>query len=195
MRSPRSSGKHFIATRGFVDREVLPAINEYWEAPELPWPLMRRLAEPGRAARAPDPGGIARRGREVQLLPGRRLSQKSLKDLGLIWAWRRRMASGPPPRLRPAHEEGPALQGRFRWRDPDSNRGHHDFQSCASPGLKPPKSLESSGVGPEHRVDNISHFRTFFGACGNDRHLRPNLTRAVRAASEVPCTSSPVSPI
>ena len=38
---------HFIATRRFVDREVLPAINEYWEAAELPWPLMRRLAELG----------------------------------------------------------------------------------------------------------------------------------------------------
>ena len=38
---------HFIATRRFVDEEVLPAINEYWEAAELPWPLMRRLAELG----------------------------------------------------------------------------------------------------------------------------------------------------
>jgi len=37
----------FIATRRFVDEEVLPAINEYWEAAELPWPLMRRLAELG----------------------------------------------------------------------------------------------------------------------------------------------------
>jgi glutaryl-CoA dehydrogenase len=37
--------EHFIATRRFVDREVLPVINEYWEAAELPWPLMRRLAE------------------------------------------------------------------------------------------------------------------------------------------------------
>ena len=38
---------HFIATRRFVDREVLPVINRYWEAAELPWPLMRRLAELG----------------------------------------------------------------------------------------------------------------------------------------------------
>jgi glutaryl-CoA dehydrogenase len=37
--------EHFIATRRFVDREVLPVINDYWEAAELPWPLMRRLAE------------------------------------------------------------------------------------------------------------------------------------------------------
>ncbi|HEY7073879.1 MAG TPA: acyl-CoA dehydrogenase family protein [Solirubrobacteraceae bacterium] len=35
----------FIATRRFVDHEVLPTINDYWEAEELPWPLMRRLAE------------------------------------------------------------------------------------------------------------------------------------------------------
>ena len=39
--------EHFSATRRFVDSEVLPAINEYWEAAELPWPLMRRLAELG----------------------------------------------------------------------------------------------------------------------------------------------------
>jgi glutaryl-CoA dehydrogenase len=36
---------HFITTRRFVDEEVLPAINQYWEAAELPWPLMRRLAD------------------------------------------------------------------------------------------------------------------------------------------------------
>ena len=39
--------RHFIEVRRFVDTEVLPAINEYWEAAELPWPLMRRLAELG----------------------------------------------------------------------------------------------------------------------------------------------------
>jgi glutaryl-CoA dehydrogenase len=38
---------HFLATRRFVDEEVLPAINDYWEAAELPWPLMRRLPELG----------------------------------------------------------------------------------------------------------------------------------------------------
>ena len=27
---------YFTRVRGFVDREVLPAINEYWEAAELP---------------------------------------------------------------------------------------------------------------------------------------------------------------
>jgi glutaryl-CoA dehydrogenase len=39
--------EHFLATRRFVDSEVLPVINDYWEAAELPWPLMRRLAELG----------------------------------------------------------------------------------------------------------------------------------------------------
>jgi glutaryl-CoA dehydrogenase len=39
--------EHFIATRRFVDTEVLPSINAYWEAAELPWPLMRRLADLG----------------------------------------------------------------------------------------------------------------------------------------------------
>jgi glutaryl-CoA dehydrogenase len=39
--------EHFLATRRFVDQEVLPVINEYWETAELPWPLMRRLADLG----------------------------------------------------------------------------------------------------------------------------------------------------
>jgi glutaryl-CoA dehydrogenase len=39
--------QHFLATRRFVDSEVLPVINRYWEAAELPWPLMRRLPELG----------------------------------------------------------------------------------------------------------------------------------------------------
>jgi glutaryl-CoA dehydrogenase len=38
---------HFMRTRRFVDREVLPVINDYWERAELPWPLMTRLAELG----------------------------------------------------------------------------------------------------------------------------------------------------
>jgi len=39
--------EHFMTTRRFVDEEVLPAINGYWEAAELPWPLIRRLADLG----------------------------------------------------------------------------------------------------------------------------------------------------
>jgi glutaryl-CoA dehydrogenase len=39
--------ERFLATRRFVDEEVLPAINDYWEAAELPWPLLRRLSELG----------------------------------------------------------------------------------------------------------------------------------------------------
>jgi glutaryl-CoA dehydrogenase len=39
--------EYFTATRRFVDEEVLPVINDYWEPAELPWPLMRRVAELG----------------------------------------------------------------------------------------------------------------------------------------------------
>ena len=41
----------FIATRRFVDTEVLPAINGYWERAELPRPLITRLAEPASSGR------------------------------------------------------------------------------------------------------------------------------------------------
>ncbi len=37
----------FMETRRFVDHEVLPVINDFWEKEELPWDLMRRLAELG----------------------------------------------------------------------------------------------------------------------------------------------------
>ncbi|MEO9137569.1 MAG: acyl-CoA dehydrogenase family protein [Jatrophihabitans sp.] len=33
--------------RAFVDDEVLPVINDYWERADFPWPLVRRLAELG----------------------------------------------------------------------------------------------------------------------------------------------------
>jgi glutaryl-CoA dehydrogenase len=39
--------ERFMETRRFVDREVLPVIAGYWERAELPWPLIRRLAELG----------------------------------------------------------------------------------------------------------------------------------------------------
>jgi len=34
-------------TRDFVDTEVLPAINEYWEHAEFPWPLVKKMGELG----------------------------------------------------------------------------------------------------------------------------------------------------
>jgi alkylation response protein AidB-like acyl-CoA dehydrogenase len=37
----------FIATRRFVDTEVLPVAADYWERAELAWPLVRRLPELG----------------------------------------------------------------------------------------------------------------------------------------------------
>ena len=36
-------------------------------------------------------------------------------------------------RPRTAHRKGARLQALLPWRDPDSNWGHHDFQSCALP--------------------------------------------------------------
>ena len=37
----------FIATRRFVDQEVLPVVGGYWESGEMAWPLIRRLPELG----------------------------------------------------------------------------------------------------------------------------------------------------
>ncbi|MDN5917203.1 MAG: acyl-CoA dehydrogenase family protein [Pseudonocardia sp.] len=37
--------QRFMQVRTFVDHEVLPDINEYWDNAELPWHLFRRLGE------------------------------------------------------------------------------------------------------------------------------------------------------
>jgi glutaryl-CoA dehydrogenase len=37
----------FLETRRFVDQELLPVINGYWERAEFPWPLVPRLGELG----------------------------------------------------------------------------------------------------------------------------------------------------
>jgi len=34
-------------TRDFVDGEVLPVVNDYWERAEFPWPLVKKLAKLG----------------------------------------------------------------------------------------------------------------------------------------------------
>jgi glutaryl-CoA dehydrogenase len=39
--------ERFIATRRFVDQEVLPVINDYWQRADFPWPLIPRLAQLG----------------------------------------------------------------------------------------------------------------------------------------------------
>jgi glutaryl-CoA dehydrogenase len=35
---------HLTRVRRFVDDEVLPVINDYWERAEIPWPLIKRMA-------------------------------------------------------------------------------------------------------------------------------------------------------
>ncbi len=44
-------------------------------------------------------------------------------------SWAKRRPTAPEPRS----EKERVLQALLPWRDPDSNWGHHDFQSCALP--------------------------------------------------------------
>jgi glutaryl-CoA dehydrogenase len=39
--------EYWRRTRDFVDTEVLPVINDYWERAEFPWPLIEKLAAVG----------------------------------------------------------------------------------------------------------------------------------------------------
>ncbi len=42
--SPPQQEDYLVRTRQFVDNEVLPNVNEYWERAEFPWPLVEKLA-------------------------------------------------------------------------------------------------------------------------------------------------------
>ena len=55
-----------MTARRFVDDEVLPAINDYCEAAELPWPLMRRPPLAVRVGRARARRGGVRRGSDLR---------------------------------------------------------------------------------------------------------------------------------
>lgn len=46
LREPFTPEQHDVLTRtrAFVDGEVLPVINDYWEKAEFPWPLIEKLA-------------------------------------------------------------------------------------------------------------------------------------------------------
>jgi len=41
----REERDYWRRTRDFVDDEVLPVINGYWERAEFPWPLIEKLAK------------------------------------------------------------------------------------------------------------------------------------------------------
>jgi len=43
----REETNYLLRTRQFVDDEVLPVINDYWERAEFPWPLIKRMATLG----------------------------------------------------------------------------------------------------------------------------------------------------
>jgi hypothetical protein len=47
-----------------------------------------------------------------------------------------------------AYTRNPASIGRSQWRDPDSNRGHHDFQTFARNSLTGPKGPADKRVEP-----------------------------------------------
>src|SRR5829696_3353080 len=104
-------------------------------------------------------------------------------------------------RCRDRLAEVAVLQAFLRWRDPDSNRGHHDFQSCAPERPEGSKSLVVTWF-PPARGDrkmfavcgNLSPFVGMAGASGPDLGLAPcrlhpdpnmRVDRAVRATSEV----------
>jgi hypothetical protein len=54
-----------------------------------------------------------------------------------------------------------SYQASRRWRDPDSNRGHHDFQSCHRQPRTVSQSLETMGSWPVDPATGTSQFAVF----------------------------------
>jgi hypothetical protein len=67
------------------------------------------------------------------------------------------------------------LQAFFlaRWRDPDLNRGHHDFQSCALPTELSRHAMRSRSRSPVHRAAILAEHQAHFKDSRFGRHLRP----------------------
>ena len=68
-----------------------------------------------------------------------------------------RLGGAPTPLA--SMKMGPRLPGLYEWRDPDSNRGHHDFQSWTGISLTRANVLQVSGFLP------IIHVRARFANC------------------------------
>src|SRR5918995_3644903 len=86
----------------------------------------------------------------------------------------------------PAREKPPACSEISGWRDPDSNRGHHDFQSCALPtelSRRAANRLARGGPGLElrQRVDRLGFLRRV-PAVGPDLEVQVRARRGARVA-------------
>jgi hypothetical protein len=146
-----------------------------------------RLAQPTRAAKATDERTV-RVARRSLRSPGDRLGHAL--GHGLVWCSqfesekpsgdagfrpkvepktprfpdRRRRAhpvNAPPTRASSNHAGSRAL----RWRDPDSNRGHHDFQSCGRGGRRgrnPWTQRVSARLGTGRSSSYFARFSTRF---------------------------------
>jgi hypothetical protein len=88
-----------------------------------------------------------------------------------------RTPRGPWPNPWPKEPRPDLTPGRRRlrwhrvsqWRDPDSNRGHHDFQSCGLGRGEAANHWKSMGL---HKTDGYLTFPQFPGLSGNRRSAR-----------------------
>jgi len=124
------------------------------------------------------------------LFSGARVGHKpssSVKEKGSKRGRRPSKALRPSPPSGRGNEKGHDYQGRFRWRDPDSNRGHHDFQSCtfAAENCEIPGS--QAVPARASRPTNVRSLQTFVANCGNGRRLRPKLGLAAESSTSGPC--------
>jgi hypothetical protein len=82
-------------------------------------------------------------------------------------------------------QENPAAVagfGRFGWRDPDSNRGHHDFQSWSSISQTAAKPLQIRSSAPSDGRGSITAIWSLFSSIWALRSVSvPNQDRSIAA--------------
>jgi hypothetical protein len=79
--------------------------------------------------------------------------------------WRAKPAlRAPPQTTRPAAQDQPTCRHFAKWRDSESNRGHHDFQGPDDGGVEPKKPCKSACLTVSHRA-RCASIPVVFGGC------------------------------
>jgi len=86
-----------------------------------------------------------------------------------------RPTSSRPRKQKPRRD----VLAAFEWRDPDSNRGHHDFQLLPPSGPQARNPWKPRSFGKQEQRSEVRNLQTFPEDSGNGGHVRPSLNRAV----------------
>ena len=130
--------------RNFVDTEVLPIINDYWERAQFPFELVPKIAAAGRGRR-PDPGlrlprPVPARGRHGDPgdCPAATAASTPSSACRTAWRWARSTCSAPRSRSSGGCRQWPGWTRSARSRSPNP------VTAPIPSGWKPPRAATAT---------------------------------------------------